>query len=81
MDGFECARSFRAWERSNCRISDRKLGRHHKHQPICIVSSHTGEEEKARCIEIGVDFYESKPAKVADLARITEICKSNQLNC
>mmetsp|Transcript_4292 Transcript_4292/g.5070 ORF Transcript_4292/g.5070 Transcript_4292/m.5070 type:complete len:893 (-) Transcript_4292:299-2977(-) len=65
MNGFSCSAEFREWERANNRT---------KRQPICALSMHTGKEEKEMCAEVGVDFFEAKPAKIPGLMKIAELC-------
>ena len=65
MNGFSCSAAFREWERT----TDRS-----KRQPICVLSMHTGAKEKEMCAEVGVDFFEAKPAKIPGLMKIAELC-------
>lgn len=65
MNGFSCSAAFREWERTTDRA---------RRQPICALSMHTGAKEKEMCAEVGVDFFEAKPAKIHGLVRITELC-------
>lgn len=65
MNGFSCSAEFREWEKANKRV---------KRQPICALSMHAGKEEKEMCAEVGVDFFEAKPAKIPGLMKIAELC-------
>ena len=35
---------------------------------------HAGKKEKDMCAEVGVDFFEAKPAKIPGLMKIAELC-------
>lgn len=65
MNGFSCSAAFREWERTTDRA---------KRQPICALSMHAGKKEKDMCAEVGVDFFEAKPAKIPGLMKIAELC-------
>jgi CheY-like chemotaxis protein len=65
MNGFSCSAAFREWEKN----TDRD-----KRQPICVLSMHSGVKEKEMCAEVGVDFFEAKPARIPGLMKIAELC-------
>ena len=65
LDGFDCIASFREWEK----CTDRR-----KRQAICALTSATDEDAKARIAKVGGDFFESKPARIVGLIRITNLC-------
>lgn len=56
MDGFEATRLIRAKETS-------------RRTPIIAQTAHAFAEDKARCLEAGMDDYVSKPIKTSDLLR------------
>ena len=66
MNGFSCSAAFREWESANASRA--------KRQPICVLSMHSGAKEKEMCAEVGVDFFEAKPAKIPGLMKIAELC-------
>jgi len=67
MNGFSCASAFREWEKGS-------PSRRHARQSICVLSAHSDVRELQMAASVEVDFYETKPAKIPTLLRITEQC-------
>jgi len=65
MNGFSCSAAVREWERSTERS---------RRQPICAISVHNGAREIELCAEVGVDYFEAKPARVPGLLEIVSRC-------
>ncbi len=61
MDGLEATRRIREFESEN-------PGRNPV--PICGITANTSEEDEDKCYKAGMNFYISKPFKLAELIRI-----------
>jgi len=66
MNGFCAAAEFRKWERAAVDSS--------KHQAICVVSCYSGKNELEMSVEVGIDFFETKPVNFPGLLKIVELC-------
>ncbi|MFT3781871.1 MAG: response regulator [Nibricoccus sp.] len=56
MDGYEATRAIRRNERNGARI------------PIIALTANASQEERQRCLSVGMDDYLSKPVRYADLS-------------
>jgi CheY-like chemotaxis protein len=75
MDGFDCVKQYRDWERKN---------RNWFHQLIVGISAHANEQVAAQGIEAGMDDFKPKPISIKylkELEQSDDVCScSNLLN-
>jgi CheY-like chemotaxis protein len=64
LDGYETTRRIRNWETLNRRAR----------VPIVALTARAFADDRARCIEAGMDEYVTKPLKVADLSEALRRC-------
>jgi PAS domain S-box-containing protein len=68
MDGFEATTRIRAREKERGR-----------HTPIIAITAYAREEDRAKCLEAGMDYYISKPINPEELYNVlTQITKDKQ---
>ena len=61
MDGMDCIREYRAWERKH---------RPDSHQYIVGMSAHASEKDVEAAFRLGMNVYKSKPIKIDDLKEL-----------
>jgi PAS domain S-box-containing protein len=64
LDGYETTRRIRNWETLNRRVR----------VPIIALTARAFADDRARCLESGMDEYVTKPLKVADLSEALRRC-------
>ena len=65
MDGLAATRAIREWE-----------GHTNTHVPIIAMTAHAMKGDRETCLAAGMDDYLSKPAKIADIERVTQqVCR------
>jgi signal transduction histidine kinase/CheY-like chemotaxis protein len=69
LDGWEAARRIRAWTTDPAASA---LQRRAAALPIVALTAATLPEERARCFEVGMNDYLSKPVKLMGLRRVLE---------
>ncbi len=65
MDGFEAARTIRAWERDGAPVDHARL-------PIIALTANAMKGDRERCLEAGMDAYASKPINAKELLSTIE---------
>lgn len=64
MDGMDCIRTYRAWEKVHRPKGFR--------QYVVGISAHASSEDVARARQMGMDAYRDKPLKFAELKELTQ---------
>ncbi len=67
LDGFEVARTIRAWERT--------AG---GHLPVIALTAHSRKKDRERCLAVGMDEYLAKPARAAELLAAIDYVRRTQ---
>lgn len=60
MDGYDAARAIRALEKSD------------RHTPIIALTAYASEEDRAKCMEAGMDDYIIKPIEISKLQQLLD---------
>jgi len=72
MDGFECVRRFREWEKESQQRSTRQF--------ICAVTANVSERDRESALATGLmDAFVAKPAKIPELIAIVKSSKCHSM--